>query len=194
MLQRSDPRLPSFFLALIAAALATLGGREAVRVARLSAALGGGGVLLAAGVLACLIACLLAARLGAGIAGELPPDGKTMLVALALLLAGLELLLLGPGRAPSEPTRSFGAVLLVLSAAQLTAAAGFLVFALAAATGSPWLAAAGGTVGSGGVFTAAWSMGAEWEPRMPLRLLRFGVGGVLVCAALVAGLSARGLL
>ena len=42
--------MPSFFLALIAAALATLGGREAVRVARLSAALGGGGTLLVAGI------------------------------------------------------------------------------------------------------------------------------------------------
>jgi len=47
------------------------------------------------------------------------------------------------GRAPAEPTRSFGAILIVLGAAQLTAAAGFLVFALAGATGAPWLATAG---------------------------------------------------
>lgn len=186
--------MPSFFLALIAAALATLGGREAVRVARLSAALGGGGALLVAGWLACAIACMLAARLGVGVAGELVPDAKAMLVAIALLLAALELLVLRPGRAPAEPTRSFGAVLLVLGAAQLTAAAGFLVFALAGATGSAWLAAAGGALGSGGIFTAAWSMGAEWEVRMPIRLLRYGVAALLLVAALVTGLSARGLL
>jgi hypothetical protein len=186
--------LPSFFLALIAAALATLGGREAVRVARLSAALGGGIALLVAGCLACLVACLLAARLGSGIAGELAPEAKAMLVAIALLLAGLELLVLAPGKAPAEPTRSFGAVLLVLGAAQLTAAAGFLVVALAAATGAPWLAAAGGTLGSAAVFAAAWSMAGEWEQRMPLRLLRFGVAGLLLVAALATGLTARGLL
>lgn len=186
--------MPSFFLALIAAALATLGGREAVRVARLSAALGGGGALLVAGWLACGIACVLAARLGAAIAGELVPEAKTMLVAIALLLAGLELLILRPGRAPLEPTRSFGAVLLVLGAAQLTAAAGFLVFALAGATGAPWLAALGGAFGSGAVFTASWSLGAEWEARMPIRLLRYGVAALLLAAALATGLSARGLL
>jgi putative Ca2+/H+ antiporter (TMEM165/GDT1 family) len=186
--------MPSFFLALIAAALATLGGREAVRVSRLSAKLGGGWVLLVAGWLACAIACVLAARLGAAIAEELVPEAKTMLVAIALLLAGLELLVLRPGRAPAEPTRSFGAVLLVLGAAQLTAAAGFLVFALAGATGSPWLAAAGGTLGSAAVFTASWSMGREWEARMPIGLLRFGVAGLLLLAALVTGLIARGLL
>jgi hypothetical protein len=186
--------LPSFFLALIAAALATLGGREAVRVARLSATLGGGAALLVAGCLACLIACALAARLGSGIALELAPEAKTMLVAIALLLAGFELLILRPGKAPVEPTRSFGAVLLVLGAAQLTAAAGFLVFALAAATGAPWLAAAGGALGSAAVFAAAWSVGVEWERRLPLRLLRTGVAGLLLSAALATGLAARGLL
>lgn len=165
-----------------------------MRVARLSAGLGGSGALLVAGWLACAIACALAARLGAGVAGELVPDAKTMLVALALLLAGLELLILRPGRAPAEPTRSFGAVLLVLGAAQLTAATGFLVFALAAATGSPWLSAAGGLLGSGAVFTAAWSMRAQWEARMPLGLLRYGVAALLLTAAVVTGFSARGLL
>ena len=186
--------MPSFFLALIAAALATLGGREAVRVARLSAALGGGVALLVAGWLGCAAASVLAARLGAGIAGELAPEAKAMLVAIALLLAGLELLVFRPGRAPSEPTRSFGAVLMVLSVAQLTAAAGFLVFALAGATGAPWLAAAGGTLGSGAVWTAAWSLGSEWEARMPIGWLRYGVAAALLAAAVATGLSARGLL
>jgi len=186
--------LPSFFLALLAAAAAAFGGREAVRVARLSAALGGGLPLLGAGWLACVIASLVAAQLGAAVAAGLAPEAKAMLVAIALLLAAAELLVLRPGRAPAEPTRSFGAVLLVLGAAQLTAAAGLLVFALAGATGVPWLAAAGGALGSGAVFTAAWSLAAEWEARLPLRLLRYGAAGLLLAAALVTGLSAGGLL
>jgi hypothetical protein len=184
--------LPSFFLALLAAAAATLGGREAVRVARLSGALGAGAGLMAAGWLACLVACALAAWLGARIAGELAPDARTMLVAIALLLAGLELAIMRPGRAPAEPTRSFGAIALVLAGAQLTAASGFLVFALAAAAATPWLAAAGGALGSGAVLTAAWSAGMEWEAKVPLRLLRYGVAALLLLAAVVTGLSARG--
>ena len=186
--------MPAFFLALIAAAAATLGGREAVRVARLSAALGQGAGLLVACWIACILACALAARIGAGIAAQLVPDAKAMLVAIALLLAGLELAVLRPRRAPAEPTRSFGAILIVLSAAQATAAAGFLVFALAGATGAPWLAAAGGALGSGAVLTAAWAAGGEWEARLPLKPMRYAVAAMLLLAALVTGLDARGLL
>jgi len=186
--------LPSFFLVLLAAAAATLGGHEAVRVARISAALGQGAGLLAASWLACIVACFLAARLGAGIAQQLVPDAKAMLVAIALLLAGLELAVVGPGKVPVEPTRSFGAIAIVLSAMQVTAAAGFLVFALAAATGASWLAAAGGALGSGMVLTAAWAAGAEWEARLPLKMLRYTVAGLLLGAALITGLSARGAL
>jgi len=171
-----------------------LGGREAVRVARLSAALGAGTGLLVAGWLACLAGCALSAWLGAGIAAQLAPEAKAMLVAIALLLAGVELLVLRPGRAPAEPTRSFGAVLLVLGAAQLTSAAGFLVFALAGATAAPVLAAAGGTIGSGAVLTAAWSAGAQWEGHLPLTALRYAVAALLILAALVTGLDARGIL
>ena len=83
--------------------------------------------------------------------------------------------------------------MLVLGAAQLTAAAGFLVFALAGATGAPWLAAAGGAIGSGAVLTGAWSLGPEWEARLPLGALRYAIAALLIIAALVTGLAARGI-
>jgi hypothetical protein len=186
--------LPSFFLALLAAAVATLGGREAVRVARLSAALGSAFALLLACWIACAAACLVAARLGADLAAQLAPEAKALFVAIALLVSAVELAVLRPARAPAEPTHSFGAIQLVLGAGQLTAAASFLVFALAGATGAPWLAGAGGALGSGAVLTAAWSTGPDWEARMPRGVLRFGVAGLLLVAALVTGLTARGLL
>ncbi len=186
--------MPPFFLALLAAAAATLGGREALRVARLSAALGQGVGVLAASWLACLAACALAAWLGAGIAAQLAPAAKGMLVAIALLLSGVELAIMRPVGRMDEPTRSFGAVLIVLLAAQVTAAAGFLVSALAAATGAPEFAAAGGALGSGAVLTAAWLLAAEWEARLPLATVRYTFAGLLVLAAIVTGLSARGIL
>lgn len=186
--------MPSFFLALLVAAAATLGGREAVRVARLSAGLGQALGLLVACWIACGAACVLAAWLGASVAAQLAPEAQAMLVAIVLLLAGLELAVLSPGKIPREPTRSFGAILLVLSVAQATGAASFLVFALAASTGVPLLAAAGGALGSGAVLTAAWSAGAGWEARLPIKPLRFAIAGVLIAAALVTGLDARGIL
>jgi len=186
--------LPSFFLALLTTAAVTLAGREAVRVARLSAMLGAGTGLLAAIWFACIVACSLAAWLGERVAAQLIPDAKSMLVAIALLLAGLELAVLRPGTAPAEPTRSLGAITLVLCSAQLTAAAGFLVFALAARTAGPELSAAGGAMGSGAALSAAWALGSDWEARLPLRWLRFGVAGALLLAAIVTGLGARGIL
>jgi len=165
-----------------------------VRVAQLSGALGQGAALLLAGWLACLIACGMAAWLGAGIAVQLFPQAKTMMIAIALVLAGLELLVLRPGSAPSEPTRSFGAILIVLSAAQVTGAAAFLVFALAAATAAPWLAAAGGALGGAAVLSAAWAMGDAWEAQLPLKAVRYSVAVPLLFAAIVTGLSVRGIL
>lgn len=184
--------MPSFFFALAAAALATLGGREAVRVARLSAALGASVVLLLAGWLACLVASVLAAWLGAAVAGEFTAGARTGIVAILLLAAAVELLVLRPRPAPAEPTRSFGAVLLVLGATHLTAPAGLLVCALAAASGATWSTAAAGALGSGVVFTAAWSMAGAWETRLPQRLTRPGIAALLLASALATAWSAWG--
>jgi putative Ca2+/H+ antiporter (TMEM165/GDT1 family) len=186
--------LPAFFLALLAAALATLASREAVRVARLAEGLGSAAGLIVAIWMATLASSAFAGWVGARLAMELAPDAKTMLVAFALALGAIELVVLRAGPAPREPTRSTVAILLVLLAAQLTDAARLLVLAIAASTGGPWLAAAGGALGSGAVLTAAWALGAEWEAKLPLKALRWGTAALLLLAALVAGLSARGVL
>ena len=182
-----------FLLALVGTALVALGGREAVRVAQLAVALGPSKALLVAGWLACSIGCLVAARLGEAIAALMAPRPTALLAAVALLAAAVELLVRRARPAPAEPTRSFGAVVLVLATGQLTGAAALLVFAVAGASGVAWLAAAGGTLGSGAVVTAAWSSGPEWERRVPRRLLRIGVAGLLLAVALVAGFSAGSL-
>lgn len=186
--------MPSFFLALVLSALATLGGREAVRVARLAAGLGQAAGLITACWLAAISGMALAAWLGVGVARNLHPDAKAMLLALALVLAAIELVMIGPGRKPLEPTRSFGAILLVLSAGQLTGSGGFLVFALAGKASIPALAAAGGALGAGAVLTAAWAAGEDWEAKLPLTLIRFVMAAGFVLAAIVTGLSARGLI
>ena len=174
--------MPFFFLALFAAAAASLAGREAVRVARLSAALGARAALLTA--------CWLGAR----IVGWIAQDARAVLVPVALLLAAGELALLRPARAPAEPTRSFGAIAIVLGTAQLTSAAGLLTLTLAASSAVPQLTALGGALGSGAVLTAAWRAGREWEARLPLLTLRWAVAGLLLLSALATGLWGHGLL
>lgn len=184
--------MSSFFLALVATALATLGGRDALRVARLAAGLGAGAGLLAACWTAAVLAGVAAAWAGDAIAAGMHPDAKAMLAAFALGLAGMEMLVLRDPPAPKEPTRSFFAILLVLAAALLLGSAGFIAFALAGTAGLPVLAAAGAALGAGAVLTCAWAMGGAWE-RLPLRPLRIGVALAFLACALAVGLSARGL-
>jgi hypothetical protein len=186
--------MPAFFFALIAAALATLAGRESVRVARLSNGLRQTAGLLLALWLAALASSAFAGWLGATLALQLTPAANGMLVAFALLLGAVELAVQRPGAAPREPTRSTPAILLVLLASQLTDAARLLILTVAASRGAPWLAAAGGALGSGGVLTAAWALGGAWEARLPLVALRWGAVGLMLLAAALVALTARGVL
>lgn len=186
--------MPALFLALLTSALAMLGGRSARLVARMAEALGGSAGLLLTGWLCAIATSALAAWMGAWLAPQMPPAGKAMFVALALGLAAIELLVTRDRPAPAEPTRSLGAVALVLIAAQATDAARFFVLALAVATAEPGLAAAGGALGSGAVLTVAWALGGEWDARLPHRALRLAVSGLFLIAAVVVALSARGII
>lgn len=186
--------MPALFLALLTSALAMLGGGSARLTARMASALGGSAGLLLAAWSGAIASSALAAWAGTLLAPQMPAAGKAMFVAAALALAALELLLVRDRAVPAEPTRSLGAIALVLFAGQLTDAARFFVLALAVATGMPALAAAGGAIGSGAVLTGAWALGGEWATRLPLRPLRLGVGALFALAAIVVGLSARGVI
>ncbi len=186
--------MPAFFLSLLLCALVTAAGRESVRVARLSGALGSGTGLLFAVVASSVLSSALAAFLGSRIAPILAADAKLMFVAFALGIAGIELALLKPRRAPVEPTRSTGAILLVLLAAQITDAARFCIMAIAVSTAAPAMAAAGGAVGSAAALIIASIAARNWEDKLPLAKLRYLVGFILAIAGLVTAMSARGII
>jgi hypothetical protein len=112
------------------------------------------------------------------------PQAAATVAAVVLVAAAGELLLLRPGATPVEPTRSFGAIALVLSGAQLISAASAVILAVTLRAGAPEAAAFGGMLGAGAVLTAAWKAGAGWERRMPRGILRWCVAGVLLFAAL----------
>ena len=102
---------------------------------------------------------------------------------MVLGLAALELLFVRPRRSADEPTNSLGAFAVVLLAQQLTDAARLLVFALAAASALPQLAALGGAVGGGLSLLGGWLAGQDLR-RLPLVAVRRGLGLVLAGLAL----------
>jgi hypothetical protein len=186
--------MPALFLALLTSALAMLGARAALLTARLSGALGGRAGLLVVCWITAIVTAVLAGRAGGWLAPQMAPAAKAMFVAAALAVSALELLFMRLRPAPAEPTRSLGAIALVLLAEQVADAARFFVLALAVATGAPPLAAAGGALGSGAVLTAAWMLGRDWEARLPLKAIRLGVSGLFILAAIAVALSARGII
>lgn len=185
--------MPTLLFALLAAALASTGGRDQRLVAAFSGVLGRAGSLLTVSWLVAALTAIVAAWAGSAMAGLLPSVAKQMLAAIALALAAAEMLWPRSDREPVEPTRSLGALALVLAARQVGDGPRFLIFAIAIAGNAPTLAALGGALGSGAALTLGWAFGSDLPRRFPLRILRMAIAGVLLIAAAVIAIFARGL-
>jgi len=184
--------MPTLFFALVAAALASVGGRDERLVAAFAGILGRAGGLLIAAWLVTGLTAAAAAWAGAAMAGILPPAAKNMLAAIALVMAAVEMLWPRSDREPVEPTRSLGAFAIVLTARQIGDGPRFLVFAIAVAGNAPLLAAVGGALGSGAALTLGWGLGADLPRRLPLKVLRLGTAAVLLLAGAAIAIVARG--
>lgn len=185
--------MPAFFLALVAVALTSFGGRDQLLIADLSARQGGRLGLLVVG---CIIAVITAAAMalsGQYIASILPSAGKTMLVAFALFAAAFELAWPVKVKPPKEPTYSLGATAIVMLARQLGDGSRFLIFAFAASTGTPWFAAAGGALGGMIAIAAGWAMAEDLPVTLPLKLIRRVLAAIILIVGIYVGLSARGI-
>ncbi len=181
--------MSSFLFGFAGVLLLSLGARDQILMARLAGRTGPG--VLVAGWLAALASAAIMAWAGAAVADRLAGPAKPMLVAFALGAAAFELAWPNRERTPREPTHSIFAALVVLLARQMTDAGRFLVFALAAATALPWLVAAGGALGGGLALGAGYLVGADLE-KAPLRTIRRVLAGIVLLAAIVIGLTARG--
>ena len=106
--------------AMVASLLAATGARDQLLVARLAAALGRGNGLLVVALASSAMTATIAAWAGAMLARTMSESAATMFVAIALLLAAGECAWPNRERAPREPTRSLGAMAIVLFARQLT--------------------------------------------------------------------------
>jgi len=172
-----------FLFALLGSAIVGIGARDQALVASLTLRQGARPAVLALALLLAWASAAAAAWAGAQFAPQLTPPVRTMLVALVLGVAALELLLVRPLKEPAEPTESLFAFGAVLLAQQLTDAARLLVFALAATTVLPVAAGLGGAIGCSFTVLGGWLAAAELD-KWPVTALRRALGLVLLGIAL----------
>ena len=186
--------MTSLLFAMVASFLAATGARDQLLVARLSAALGPSTGLLAIALASSAITAGIAAWFGARLAETMSENAATMFVAIALLLAAFECAWPNREKIPKEPTRSLGAIAIVLFARQLTDASRFLIAAFAVVFASWPLAGFGGALGGGAAVAIGWAMNSALEQRLPLRAIRIGLALALFVLASITGLTARGII
>ncbi|WP_379922440.1 hypothetical protein [Erythrobacter sp. R86502] len=183
--------MDSFLLAFLLSFVLAMGGRDQWMVAHWADGLNQSAALLAVALLCAGLSAAVMAWVGAEFAALLPRRAAQMLVAFALLIAAAELALPVRFRQPREPTRSLGAIGIVLAARQVGDAARFAVFALAAWATLPAAAALGGALGGGAAVAFGWYGGAANLARLPLPMVRRVLAAGLFATAIIIGLNAR---
>ncbi len=179
----------AFFLSFAACLMATMAGREQLRVARLASVLGARAGLLVAVGISVAVTSAISAWAGTLLLPVLPDSARSTVIATALLLASLQLAVLRAKPAPKEPTWSFGAILMVLTAAQICDAPRLLMLAILLQTGDVIPVAAGGALGSGLALLAGCCTGDQWELRVPHRIFSRAVAALLLITGLLIGSS-----
>jgi Ca2+/H+ antiporter, TMEM165/GDT1 family len=162
-----DALLPAF----IAVLLAETGGKAQA----LSALIGvqqSAGRVMAALFVSTLISLGIAVAGSALIAGAIGYAPRNMLAGLALLFAGVPMLL--TPKPPKQPKGKpgFGTSFFAFVAAQIGDASQFIVFALAARSAAPPLALTGGVVGVMAACALPLVLGKDWPAAIPLTALR----------------------
>ncbi len=186
--------MPAFFLSLLAAVFLTAGARDQRLMAQLSERSDNSLLILFVGWMATTIVASVAA-VGAMLIGPmLAPNAQLMFLAIALLLAAVELLWNREETAPREPTRSLFAIAVVLLWRQGTDSARFVLLGIAVLTGSPVLVAVGGALGGAAALSFAWSVAGRYDALLPWRAIRITLGIVLIVLAAVFAVQARGIL
>jgi hypothetical protein len=174
--------MSGFLFALIASIVVGIGARDQALIAALSERQGARASVLVLAVLSACASAAAATWAGVQVTPMLVPAAQTMLVALVLALAALELLLIRPLKAPAEPTESLFAFGAVLLAQQVTDASRFVIFALAAASQLPAATALGGAIGGSVTVLAGWLLAGELR-HWPLSMIRRVLGLAIMALA-----------
>lgn len=184
--------MDALMAALVAAAAAQVGDRTAWLTAILADRYRRPGLVLLAAALALAAASGIAATGGALVAPMLTPNARALFLAVALVLQGGGALVAAkaPDRLEGWRLGAFGTAALGLFILAFADGVQFIVAALAARSGTPWLAAIGSTIGSLAVLAPAALLGEAAWTRVPLGLARRGIGVVFLLVGLILGLGA----
>ncbi|PEQ14412.1 hypothetical protein B2G71_02120 [Novosphingobium sp. PC22D] len=185
--------MPAFYLTLIAVLLSGWRARDQADIAGLTRAQGQRPAVLVVAILVSIATAALAAYAATLFRPLLPPPARIWFVAIALGLAGAESLAIAPRKVPSEPTRSLGALALLLLAHQVTDAPRFITFGLAAGMAAPLASGLGGAIGGAVLAGAAWAF-PQFAMSPGARHARRAVGALLLVAAIIVAFRESGIL
>lgn len=188
--------MDALMAALVLGALTQVGDKTPWLAAILSDRFRKPGVLLFAAAAALAINNTIGVIGGVFVASLLTPNAKLLLLALALVLAGVAVTLRSksPDRLEGWRLGAFGTSILGLAIMAFGDRMQFVTAALAARSPVPWLAAVGATIGAMAVCTPAIILGELRWQALPLKPVRIASGVVLTIAGVVLGLSAARLL
>jgi putative Ca2+/H+ antiporter (TMEM165/GDT1 family) len=178
-----DALVPAFLIAL----LAELGDRTQLLAMALGERFRSPGTVIAGIALAAIGNMALAGVAGMEIAAHIPHRAAQLLTGVALMLAASG----APFRVKAPPSIAawrLGALLSSAGAFFILALGDktqFAIGALAAGSGYPWLAAAGGAAGVTLAHAPAVVLGERWSAIVPLRAIRLGAGLLLGLVGIV---------
>lgn len=182
--------MSALLFALVAAFTLAIGARDQLLVADLKARLGPSPGLLLVSMISAAGTGTLAGWAGGKLSASLSVNTAQMFVAMAFLLASLELAWPNREKPPAEPTRSLFAIGLALALRQLTDAARFVVFALGAALAFPQMAALGGALGGIAALATGYALGERLRS-LPHRPIRLVLAAIAFLTATMIGISVR---
>jgi Ca2+/H+ antiporter, TMEM165/GDT1 family len=166
--------------ALVAVLLAEIGGKNQNLAHRAAIAGMGVGRIVAALIVTLAVGLGISAFGGSYIARLLTPDARLLLAALALLFAGVPMLL--PMRGKDKPVPRH--LVPAFATSQFGDSAQFIVFALAARGDMPVLAATGGIMGGLVAVLPPLLLGRDWPGKVPVSTLRLVAALLLIAAGL----------
>ncbi|MFM9852409.1 MAG: TMEM165/GDT1 family protein [Sphingomonadaceae bacterium] len=183
-----DAILPVF----VAVLLAEMGGRVQAVGNALSVAKRDQATIFASLLIMSMLMLAIGAIGGAVIATMIAFDARSLLFGIALVMAGLPMIIPLGATKLFPATSDWVASLLGFGRAQIGDATQFIVFAVAARSGEPILAVIGGLLGILGAVAPAILLGPDWRRALPLRIIRAGAAFILTIAgawAIVAALQ-----
>lgn len=140
--------------------------------------------------LASLVSLIVAGLGGAVLATMIAYDARSLLFGLALIFAGVPMLLIVKPPMIKRFSSPLTVSLFGFGRVQFGDASQFIVFAVAARSGEPALAVIGGIMGIIATTTPAIVLQSEWPGKLPLRPIRIMAAIVLTLAGAFAAISA----